>query len=491
MYKDKLHRIGMILGLLMGMFLITACSQPIISEPQQEQGGFVKIAPGAYDSADTAIVVEKNEAQKKITFLNLKKKKNYTLSYDGITKFTDKYGSQISVGQLEEGEVVDVQFMKEEKLLSSLTVSSDIWTLNDVSKFELDTDSGKIKIMNEYYTLDDTTIVFSGGEKAEFTDISNQDVLKIKGVDHQIYSISVDAGHGYLRLKNEEYFVGGWIEVGQKIIHKIEEDMVLTVPEGTYDVYLSHTAIEGTKKAEIKRNQETLLDVGDLKKEDLVKYGSLNITVDPSTALVYVDGNRVDTSRAIKATYGLHQIMAKASGYDSITQYVRINENGAKVTITLDEEAQRTVSENAVSTNDNKKSNNEDTKEKKEDTSEKTQNKQEEAAAGNTVSGNTQTNNSSDSASSEKKTTTTVSGSTIEDTSGKTGNKVTINSPNGAELYVDGNYIGIIPVSFTKKAGNHEVTVRKTGYLTRSYTINVDEEKKDISYSFSDLTPIE
>ena len=31
------------------------------------------------------------------------------------------------------------------------------------------------------------------------------------------------------------------------------------------------------------------------------------------------------------------------------------------------------------------------------------------------------------------------------------------------------------------------ITLRKTGYTTRSYTVQVDEEAKDISYSFADL----
>ena len=68
---------------------------------------------------------------------------------------------------------------------------------------------------------------------------------------------------------------------------------------------------------------------------------------------------------------------------------------------------------------------------------------------------------------------------------------MTIESPVGAEVYVDGNYVGIVPASFSKKSGSHEVTIRKSGYLTRTYTINVDDEDKDISYSFSDLTAIQ
>ena len=72
------------------------------------------------------------------------KQKNYTLNYDGVTEFKDKYGAQISVGQLQEGEMVDLLFLKEEKLLASLEVSSDIWTLNDVEMFEMDLAAGRM-----------------------------------------------------------------------------------------------------------------------------------------------------------------------------------------------------------------------------------------------------------------------------------------------------------------------------------------------------------
>lgn len=479
MYKSKLHRVVIIISLILIMSALMGCSQETVSQPvQQQQGGFVKIAPGAYDSADTAIVISKQEKESTITFLNLKRKKNYTLNYDGITKFMDKYGSQISVGQLKEGEVVDVQFLKEEKLLSSVKVSSDVWTLNDVSKFELDLDAGIMNVMNEDYTLDETTVVFSGREKAEFMDITSQDTLQIKGVDRKIYSISIETGHGYLRLENEDYFIGGWIEVGQKIIHKIEEDMLLTVPEGTYDVYVSHTGIEGTKEAVIKRNQETLLDVGDLKKEDLTKYGNLIITVEPSNALVYIDGQQMDISRIIKTTYGLHQIMAKAEGYDTVIQYIRVNENSANIAISLDEKKDRsdTVSENSVTSN-------------KTDSTEK-----KDSVSGNTIIGEAiSIKKETEKTESENKNTTTdtISENSASANGTTTGYKVTIESPKGAEVYVDGNYVGIIPISFAKKAGSHEVTIRKTGYLTRTYTIDVDKESKDISYSFSDLTPIE
>ena len=68
---------------------------------------------------------------------------------------------------------------------------------------------------------------------------------------------------------------------------------------------------------------------------------------------------------------------------------------------------------------------------------------------------------------------------------------VTIEAPIGVEVYLDGNYIGITPCSFKKEPGSHTLTLRNTGYVAKSYTIQVDEELKNISYSFLDLVKIE
>ena len=87
-----------------------------------------------------------------------------------------------------------------------------------------------------------------------------------------------------------------------------------------------------------------------------------------------------------------------------------------------------------------------------------------------TVSANTVTSNN------------TVTAAVADDS-----NKIFIESPEGSEVYLDTNYVGIAPISFLKTAGTHVITLRKNGYVTKSYTIQVDSVKKDVTYSFSDL----
>ena len=61
MYKSRLHKCIKLACILVVMFLLGACSQPKEVAKEEPQGGFVKIAPGAYDSADTAVVIAKQE----------------------------------------------------------------------------------------------------------------------------------------------------------------------------------------------------------------------------------------------------------------------------------------------------------------------------------------------------------------------------------------------------------------------------------------------
>ncbi|MDE6687312.1 MAG: PEGA domain-containing protein, partial [Lachnospiraceae bacterium] len=109
----------------------------------------------------------------------------------------------------------------------------------------------------------------------------------------------------------------------------------------------------------------------------------------------------------------------------------------------------------------------------------------------NMISGNT----ASESTASGGNTTSggnTASGGTSSERMpiSASGYKVTIEGPEGVEVFKDGSYIGLAPVSFPKEEGSYVIILRKNGCQTRSYTIMVDDSAKDISYSFSALLPI-
>ncbi len=157
-----------------------------------------------------------------------------------------------------------------------------------------------------------------------------------------------------------------------------------------------------------------------------VKTGMVLFSLSPSSTELYIDGEKVDASQPITLEYGIHQLIARADGYKSITQYMRVGQESAGIDIVLDSV--------------------------KEDEEE----------------------SSSSTTSTENDTATNYY-------------KVYVDAPEKAEVYLDGNYVGISPCSFRKTTGAHVITLRKTGYETRSYTVQIDDEKKDVTYSFVDL----
>ncbi len=433
--KNHKKKIKNILWILCAGISLTGCSSIGLAHEATFESAFENTEQvpystvGMYDSADTAIVKMVSAEEQKVTLINIEMGKDYTLAYDGATLVSDKYDNAMSMPQVQIGDIVDVCFMKESKRLASIKLSDQAFTYEAISKYSLNGGNGSAVIGDGTYRIMNSALIVSEGKLVETADVIARDVVTIKGIGHNILSIIVDKGHGYLRLKNDAYVIGGWIEVGQSVIQEITDGMLLTVPEGSYDVHITNRGIDTVRKVTVERNKEAVIDLGDIEIEE-VQIGKVYFTVTPSTATVYVDGDKADIGKAVEMDYGLHQIICEASGYDTITQYIKVSQEIASVTITMDE------------TSSNSNDNN--------------------------------TNNGNISGVSENSLTTGAY-------------QVYIDSPRGVEVYQDGVYMGISPVNFTKVAGSHTITLRKEGYITRSYTIQIDNENSDVTYSFAEL----
>lgn len=445
----KLHIcvISRLLGLITACALLVSCGKESITYPDATNEvttdeGFVLTYAGAYDSIDGhAVVTSIDNKAGTITFYNLVVRRKYTLSFDGTSKFYDKYGSSLVPEQINPGDVVDITFVKNKKLLNSLQKSGDIWIYTDVEDYSIDTLAGNLKMMDGDYRFKEDVLVFAEGKEAELMDINEVDSLTVAGYDHNIYTIVIDGSHGYLRLKGQDYFVGGWIEVGTRIIKNVSDDMLLTVPVGTYDVTLSNGNLKETRTITIEKSKEAILDVSDLIKPDDTKYGDIIFVTNPENADVFVDGQEADISKPVEVEYGIHQLIVRAEGYDTITQYIKVGQEHATLEISLDKSA--SSSSNAPKA----------------------------------------------SPAAEPQVTTYVTPAAM--TTDTASYRVKIEAPEGAEAYLDGSYIGIVPVDFAKNPGTHVITLRKDKYETRSYTITLDSLLQNESFSFALLKKIE
>ena len=337
---------GVITGIMLFSLIVTGCTSQAGSighakenNRQPVDTGFVLAEAGSYDSADTAVVLSVSSDIGYITFMNIATGKQYTLSYDGTTYVKDKYESPMTMSQIKAGDIVDITFLKSKKRLASVQLSPRAWVFNDVENYDLGGINHTARIGSNIYSLSDQVIVLSEDERTEIMGVVDKDVLTIKGIDHEIYSIAVERGHGYLRLSNEQPLIGGWIEVGNAVIRTITEDMLLTVPEGSYQVLLKNGDASIVKDVEIKRDKEIILDVGDIKiAED--KKGIVLFSVTPETAEVSVDGEPIDISKEVELDYGIHKVRLEAEGYRTLTRYIQVGAEYASIKFTMEEETE-------------------------------------------------------------------------------------------------------------------------------------------------------
>ena len=392
-------------GVMILALVITGCTSQasnigLARENDQNTIGtdFVVAEAGSYDSADTAVVLSTDFDNGSITFMNIATGKQYTLSYDGTTYVKDRYEGPMSMSQIKEGDIVDITFLRGKKKLASVQLSPQSWVYDNIENYDLGGMNRTATIGSGTYSLPDQVVVLSDGRRVEVMDIVNKDILTFSGIDHEIYSIKVQKGHGYLSNGNAQC----------------------------------------TKEVTIERDKEVVLDVGDL---EIIadKTGKILFSVNPSEATVNIDGEAVDISQEVELTYGIHRISLEAEGYQSLTKYIQVGSAYASISFTLEAEEEKETEDEDENSKDSKDSEN--------------------------------------------------SGESSEVENAVTGNRVYIDGPQDVEVYLDGNYIGISPVNFKKVTGSHTITLRKTGYQAKSYTVYLYDDGQDITYSFTDLEP--
>ncbi len=530
--------------LLALMITATLLSGQAMSVLASQEASSVRISLlGKFDSADTACVKQINTLSKTIQFRNHDTGKNYTLKYDNTSQIYDIHKEPVSASMLEVGQVVDITFLKGSKHLNSLSVSDSAWVEAGVTDFSLVSDDETAKINGTVFHLTRKTLIISDGQAVNPEDILETDTLRVSGIDKEIYSIVVTRGHGYVSLSsdtvNDRSLVGAWIELDKEVIRKITPKMLISAPEGSYNVSIAGNGTKFSSEIVVKRNEETVIDTSVVEVEK-VKEGTVKFVVTPEEARIFVDGDEVMNEVAHSYTYGKHKLHVMAEGYKSQDHYLKVAQPDATLFIELEkdkdsskkeDEDASTESTSADSTESVDSASTASTYEPATSDSASTASSSsmwvtsgttastsdsaststtagiDSSAAATTTSASSSTTGSTTGSSAASTTTSGSSGSSTSSSSGSSsgdsgssgssssddnslsGYRVSFDAPVGAEAYFDGNYVGIIPCSFAKEAGQHMVTLQKEGYQTKSYTIQVDSEKNNVTYTFPEMVP--
>lgn len=417
-----------------------------------------------------------------MSFLEIDKGKRYDLLYNNGVDVRNKYGEIMSGTMLSVGQIVDITYNTENNKLLEIAINKDAWEVRQISGFTFDRANHQATILNRVYQYTSDLLVFSNGKLIPDSEVCREDQLTARGYGGKLLSLTVDLGHGYVKLKDYDTYIGGMIEIGYDVIVPVTEDMLLTVREGNYKLKITKGSNSGYKSIAVTRDEENTVSLKELQIAP-ESIGSIYFDVSPAEARVMIDGETIDTSDIVELTYGRHRIRIAADGYEPKEGYITIDAAYRIMTIEL------TKLSDDSSTSGSTAASSETGSTATTGSSVGTASTASTASTQSTDTGSS-SEGSTSSKTTESKTTSTASeasASTIETTK----NIVKIEKPIGAYCYLDGSYVGVVPCSFPKTVGSHVITFSMKGCYTKSYTIQCVNNGKDDTYSFDPLKTYE
>ena len=396
--------------------------KPVISKPVSTTA-----SGESHAGKTTGIILKIDEAERTILFTEFENSEKIQYKYDVGCEITNKSGNAITMAQLHPGDLVDINADANGKITAiSISNNSDIWENTKVTSFAYLPAEHAMRIGKSKYSCDDGVNVFSGDRIISVSELCYEDQLIVRGYKTKIVSIVVDKGHGYVSLTGDSLFLGGYIDIGNRVVKVIEKDMIVIVREGDYKVEVVNGKYRASKNITVDRDGRTYVDFSDI--QPIVNAtGNLKIDIDVENAMVYVDGNQVNHKEVLTLNVGKHTVKAIAPGYEERSVRVDVISGYQEVAISLTSSETQSASKTEQETT------------------------------------------------AEQSTTTGVV---------STKNKVTISGPVGANVYFDGAYKGTAPVTFPLVTGEHVVSVLHNKEI-KSYTVNLVEGSDDVVYDFT------
>lgn len=275
-------------------------------------------------------IVLGNKGQSEYNF----SQKEYALKYTGGTDIRNSYGTIISATQLPFGEIVNVEYDSIQDRITKITVSGDGFLVSRITGVNVTAKDKSISYNKNIYHYSDSLIVMDGDKAITISDIDENDVITIRGYDSTIYSITLDKGHGFIKFSGYSQFLGGYVEIGDKKVLKVEENMTIPVTEGTYKVIISKGNVVASKNITVERNKTAYAEFAEYLQE-AKKQGSVKFNVSPEGARVFVDGVKIDANKSLELEYGVHTLTVVANGYDNYIQTFIVDEIYSTIDVDL------------------------------------------------------------------------------------------------------------------------------------------------------------
>ena len=314
-----MKKINLLLTILLISLFFVGCGESSTKETTKEEITIEESDPLVFSGT----LVSKDLNSNVLTFIDVQSDEEMKLFYSGGVDLKNQYGKIISIGQVELGQIFEVEYQEEPAKIQTMTLSSESFELKNIQKFSWNKEKKSIEIAGEIYKYSDAVFLTGSKGTLSFSELDSKDVITARGVNGKVCSIVVEQAHGFLVLENYDTYMGGMISIGKESF-PVEEDMKLSIAEGTYEMVISKGDHSGSKKVVISPYEETKVNLSDIQILPN-KTGVVKVKVQVEGAKVWIDGKTVDIEEEIALSYGKHQIKITREGYENFNDTLTID----------------------------------------------------------------------------------------------------------------------------------------------------------------------
>lgn len=262
--------------------------------------------------------------------------KRVAYNYGGYTTVENRYGKNLTMGEVEAGMVVNITLEANEHKVQKLELSQEAWKVEGATGWTLDSDLGYSAIGNRKAQWTEKSLCFKGGELVDIGQVSSADTVDVYGVENQVVSVIVKKSHGTLTISGLENSIGGYLIIGNQVATEVVQDkMELEIPEGNYLMNLYYKGVNRSTEVVVVSGENL-----EIKDEKLVlqeaKICQVTFVPVQKNMVIYVGGTKVDVSKPLTLAKGAYGIQVEAPGYETINKILMINAKEATITVDLE-----------------------------------------------------------------------------------------------------------------------------------------------------------
>lgn len=293
--------------------------------------------PIVEEEAGTPLLIQTDRGDGEYLAYDIAEQERKTVFLTEKTKMTDASGRKISKASLAEGDLLAAELDEDGKTLISVDYSSNAIRTEEATGLTVNRKKRTLtnKAENLSYSYEKESVFFYDGEEIDAADLAPCDELLLKLVGDTVWSVEVQAYHGYIVVENTDAVKNGKIQLDEAEAVPLTEGMQLAAAEGHHTVTVTGSNIETRKDAVVvEAGEETVYDLSKAQE----KMGVIIINANVKDYKLYINGAAAESPAVLPM--GEYDLVILKNGYTEWSRHVTLDKDTLNVTAELQKDVQ-------------------------------------------------------------------------------------------------------------------------------------------------------